>query len=54
MNKKNKVPISEIEFEFLDGDKEYFHILARRIQKKFALKNQELSKIGRVLILEGE
>lgn len=48
---KNKQNFIEMELEFKSGDEEKFHVYAHKLENKFDLRTQPLSKIARAMKL---
>ena len=44
-------PIHELELEYLGGSEEAFHACATRMQERFGLETQPLSKLARAMVL---
>lgn len=44
-------PIHELELEYLGGSREVFHACATRMQERFGLETQPLSKLARAMVL---
>lgn len=51
MREDRSVPLSELEFEYLDGSLSAFHAFAERLEHTFHLEKQLLSKLARAMAL---
>lgn len=49
MREDRCAPLSELEFEYLDGSVSLFHIFAAKLEHTFHLEKQSLSKLARAL-----
>ena len=49
MRETRSAPLSELEFEYLDGDLSAFHSFAAELERTFGLEKQPLSKLARAM-----
>ena len=51
MREDRSVPLSELEFEYMDGSVSLFHTFASNLEHTFHLEKQPLSKLARAMAL---